>query len=528
MGISAPHPAVYHLFSIFRQINGGELRIPAFQRGYVWKENQVIDLLTSVREQFPIGSILLWNVNSKMLELATSEITTFPDVAESYPTNYILDGMQRLSSLYGVFHYTRGNDERLDVFYDLDSKKFYNSKDIDQEQLNTSIHMSIFSNPRGMLEEQVRLSNLSNGDALLEELLAIHAAFQDYMIPVVTIKSDDISRIVGIFERTNSTGTRLDTVDFMRAITWHQSFDLNKHLDAVRASLQDYTSGLEDETIIKCVGMLLNVAPTSEGLLSLRSSEPQALVSAFSDFLPRIDAVAAYLRQNFSIIGMDHVPYEGQILVLFKAIGMGVLEDDTQLDALTRWFWAVGFNESLRGKPDHYVVRALSDIQALIGGQIRGLEPRLKLTAQDFSDRRMIQGRALSSAFAAMFAANAAQSLAGSGVLDPVIYLADTSTLPFEPIFSKEELSHSGIESASARLFSNLIVRDIFDELMNGSTSPRDSVTALLEQEGGNEVLESQFISIEAARALAAGDVRNFLSLRSQRLHEKASQLVGN
>jgi uncharacterized protein with ParB-like and HNH nuclease domain len=50
---------------IINRINSGDIRIPAFQRAYVWKQNQILDLLDSIVKSYPIGSILLWNTSEK-------------------------------------------------------------------------------------------------------------------------------------------------------------------------------------------------------------------------------------------------------------------------------------------------------------------------------------------------------------------------------------------------------------------------------------------------------------------------------
>jgi uncharacterized protein with ParB-like and HNH nuclease domain len=222
MPYNSPQPSVLHVVTIFRMITTGDIRIPAFQRDFVWKERQMLELLDSVLGGFPIGSILLWAVDKPLLKIAPTETTTFPNVPEQFPTNYVLDGMQRLATLYGVFHFgSSTKDERFEVFYDLESSRF-TRHDMD-EIGECSIPLSALFVPRRLLEHQARIADMKRGDILMERLLSLQASFQDYMIPVVTIRETDVSRIVGIFERVNSTGTRLDPVDFMRAITWAEA-----------------------------------------------------------------------------------------------------------------------------------------------------------------------------------------------------------------------------------------------------------------------------------------------------------------
>ncbi|WP_210171924.1 DUF262 domain-containing protein [Methylobacterium sp. GXS13] len=512
------------MFTVFRQINGGELRIPAFQREFVWKNNQITDLLKSVRDQFPIGSVLLWHVNTKFLELARSDLTAFPDVSETLPTNYILDGMQRLSTLYGVFHHTEGKDARFDVYYDLRNKRFVHAKDLGDEPDEACIQLAALLSPRKLLDNQARIVRLSDGDALIQELLDVQAAFQEYMIPVVTIRSTDVARIVEIFERTNSTGTRLDTVDFMRAITWDRSFDLNRYLDEVRTTLTSQGYGLDDETVIKCVGLLLNVEPTAKGLLSLRGHSPDDLKLAFHRFNECFNRITYFLYENFRIENLSYVPYEGQFLVLFKAVGMKQVRTQEEFDLLASWFWAVGFNESLRGKPDHYVVRALDNWRALVRGQIRGLEPRLRLTANDFMERRMIKGRALSSAFSAMFALNDARDLTTTEVIDSTTFMSNSDPIFFHPIFDTAELRDAGFDvGSSSRLFSNLALSTVSHSIE--SRNIKREIVDLLERDG-HDTLISQFIDLDAAEDVARGNAADFLLRRSLRMRAIAEKLV--
>lgn len=524
MTISSPQPTVVHLFTIFRQINGGELRIPAFQREFVWKNNQITDLLKSVRDQFPVGSVLLWHVNSKILELARTELTAFPDVPETLPTNYILDGMQRLSTLYGVFHYTSGADERFNVYYDLRNKRFVHAKDIGDGPDEACVQLSALLSPRKLLDYQARIVVLPDGDTLIQELLEAQAAFQEYMIPVVTIRSTDVERIVEIFERTNSTGTRLDTVDFMRAITWDRSFDLNRYLDNVRVDLQSQGYSLEDETVIKCIGLLLSVEPTAKGLLSLRAQSADRLKIAFKQFGACFNRITYFLYENFCIENVSYVPYEGQFLVLFKTIGMQQATTEEEFSQLASWFWATGFNESLRGKPDHYVVRALENWRALVRGQIRGLEPRLRLTATDFLERRLIKGRALSSAFSAMFALNTTRDIHSREVIESTRFMSNPDPIYFHSIFDTGELRDAGFDvGSSPRLFSNLVL------LEQSHTMASDDIQKRLIQLiglGDRVTLSSQFIDGRAAISLLEGDINNFLLRRSFRMHAHAGNLV--
>jgi hypothetical protein len=525
MAISSPQPSVLHLVTLFRQITAGDIKIPAFQREFVWQEKQMIELLESVAEGFPIGSVLLWGVDSKMLKLAPSDGTSFPTVAEHYPAAYVLDGMQRLSTLYGAFHHgVSTRDPRFDILYDLETG-FFSHRANGEAKLDKSIPLSALFTPRQLLEHQARLGALPDGDALIEKLLLLQAAFQEYMIPVVTIRSNDIRRIVGIFEKINSTGTKLDPVDFMRAITWAEDFDLNHYIDNSSAELAELGIDVSPETIIKCVGLTLQVPPTTDGLLTLRNRSPKELMGAFRSTIDCMRRVSTFLEFQFNIRSSDFVPYEGQLLLLFKSIGMEDVVEADEEARIVRWFWATGFNESLRGKPDHYVVRAVENWRGLVRGAVRGLEPRLKLSEIELFERRLVAGGALSTTFATMHAATEARSLINGSVIEPAMYMTHSDVSWFEPVFTRPELVAGGLPHAiSARMFGNVVLVDRA-QLKKQAGSLRDSITQAA-KDAHWDVLASQFINEEAVAALEVQDVRAFMKSRVGLMHDMARVLV--
>lgn len=519
MAIGSPQPAVLHLVTLFRRITAGDIRIPAFQRDFVWKEKQMIELLQSVVEGFPIGSILLWGVDRKMLQIASSAITSFPDVNERYPTSYVLDGMQRLSTLYGVFHFGSSTDDsRFDVLFDLATDRFFHrSAEVESD---TSVPLAALFSPRRLLEHQARLSKIPSSDKLIDRLLLLQASFQEYMVPVVTISSPDIHRIVGIFERINSTGTKLDPVDFMRAITWAEDFDLNHYLEVTQADLFELGMRFSDETIIKCVGLILDIPPTTDDLLQLRSRTPAELADAFERVIDCMREVSKFVRERFCIYSSDLIPYEGQTLLLFRAIGMDHASEEEE-DLVAQWFWAAGFNESLRGKPDHYVVRAVANWRALVQGEIRGLEPRLKISPLELFDRRLVSGGALSATFAAMFAVNEACDLNTGHIVDPPSFMSSADLGSFDSVVPRPALEASGATGAiSARILGNVVLTN-----RSGYRSGYQSIrSAILRQDWRS--LKSQFVDEKVVSALEAGDYRTFVESRVQLMHTKALSLV--
>ena len=51
---------------IFQELENGNMRIPRFQRAYVWERTKIVSLLNSIYKQYPIGSFFLWDTDMRM------------------------------------------------------------------------------------------------------------------------------------------------------------------------------------------------------------------------------------------------------------------------------------------------------------------------------------------------------------------------------------------------------------------------------------------------------------------------------
>src|SRR3990172_9147046 len=93
------------LSRLVERVNGGEIKIPKFQRGFVWRRPAVLALLESILQGYPIGSLLFWRTEQKLKSERDIQDFPLPPTPDKYPTNYVLDGQQRLTTIYGVLSY---------------------------------------------------------------------------------------------------------------------------------------------------------------------------------------------------------------------------------------------------------------------------------------------------------------------------------------------------------------------------------------------------------------------------------------
>src|SRR5262245_25640562 len=88
------------IHTILDQIDLGAMALPEFQRGYVWTRNQVRDLMTSLYLRHPVGGLLVWVTKTEIAEARGNQQLTAGNV------ELILDGQQRITTLYGIIRGT--------------------------------------------------------------------------------------------------------------------------------------------------------------------------------------------------------------------------------------------------------------------------------------------------------------------------------------------------------------------------------------------------------------------------------------
>jgi uncharacterized protein with ParB-like and HNH nuclease domain len=109
MPLSEIIPSSIKIDKLLNRIEEGDIKIPAFQRGFVWNQDQVLELIDSIYNDYPIGSILLWNSLERLNSTRNIGGFLIPDREPQYPVNYVLDGQQRLSAIYATFCNDRVN-----------------------------------------------------------------------------------------------------------------------------------------------------------------------------------------------------------------------------------------------------------------------------------------------------------------------------------------------------------------------------------------------------------------------------------
>ena len=87
----------YSLTHLIEDIKHGNIALPDIQRPFVWSASKVRDLFDSMYQGYPVGTLMFWETGAEigMRQVGGGE-------AERVASKLIVDGQQRLTSLYAV------------------------------------------------------------------------------------------------------------------------------------------------------------------------------------------------------------------------------------------------------------------------------------------------------------------------------------------------------------------------------------------------------------------------------------------
>lgn len=225
MGTALFKEVNYTLSLLVEQIDIGTIGLPDIQRPFIWPNSKVRNLLDSMYKGFPIGYLLLW-ANG----FSDNHKTIGEGVKQKYPQLLIVDGQQRLTSLYTIYKglsvlRNNFNSERIFIafrptdgnFEVADAAIRKNPEYIDDISIIWSKKIDIFQ----VTDEY--LTRLKNSrEVSREEEVKIKTAIiklqglKDYPFSALELSSNiDEENVAEIFVRINSQGATLNQSDFI-------------------------------------------------------------------------------------------------------------------------------------------------------------------------------------------------------------------------------------------------------------------------------------------------------------------------
>lgn len=364
---------------ILDHIDSGHMALPEFQRGYVWNRDQVRAFFDSLYRRHPVGGLLVWVAESKTAVHRGDGLLTAGVV------KLLLDGQQRITSLYGVVRgrtpkFFDGNARAFtDLRLNLETEKFafYQPVKMKDNPLWIDVSELMKKGAEGLGEFVSRLSQdpalapkVGTYVSRLARLLAITEI--DLNVEEVTGSDKTIDVVVDIFNRVNSGGTKLSKGDLALAkicADWPEARDTMKAKLAEWAKA-DYSFSLD--WLLRSVNTIL----TGEAKFQfLHDKNAEEIQHALSHANSQIDKCLNLIGGR---LGLDHdrvffSRFAVPVMVRYLDQRNGTLSEQER-DKLLFWFIEAGMWGRFSGSTESYIDQDLEAISGDDGGLDKLLE----------------------------------------------------------------------------------------------------------------------------------------------------------
>lgn len=376
----------------------GKIQLPDFQRGWIWDDNRIKGILASVAKSFPIGAIMLLETGNENVRFKAKPVEGVKLDLEVKPELLILDGQQRLTSLYETIINNEIVSTRNDKKYKI--KRWYYIDMVKAMDGNYDLEEAIISiNEKKQISEdfgrhivldlsrrEFEFKNLMYPACMLDvndynvwrsefneywqynrekikfwdefEKKVIHN-FNGYELPVIIMKKENPKEAVcQVFEKVNTGGVALTVFELLTATFAADDFDLKQDWQEIKEEIRNYNllSNVSNTDIMQAITLLLTYdnrisfekANTSTEELPVVSCKRKDVLNlSLQDYKKFKDPIVQGFIKVSKILSENHIytardlPYNTQLIPM-SAILAVLGERINNLGykkKVMQWFW---------------------------------------------------------------------------------------------------------------------------------------------------------------------------------------------
>lgn len=387
------------LKDLLSEIDSRTTVLPDFQRDFVWDPSATQELIVSISCNYPAGSLLRVRDNNRVF--AAREFEGAPKLDGHTHTFLVLDGQQRLTSLYQAFYGVGEHRYYLDISkllsgLDFDEAIFHvrsgtkwvkEHEEFGAQEKDLIIPLSILKSGSGGFLEWI--FNYTNRLADAEKVPMQKAlkkisdtwfkVIDDYQFPVVTLSQDvKPDALCTIFETLNRTGVKLSVFELLTARFWPQNINLRKLWDEATAKypiIEEYE--IDPYYFLQAISLASRQAPSCK-----RKDVLDLTAADINDWWDRVvEGVVTglkILRDDCKVVSAKWLPYQTMIAplaaVLAKVEPTKTPEFGGRREQLKRWFWCSVFGQQYESAPNSKSAKDVTELVIWLKG---GAEPEI-------------------------------------------------------------------------------------------------------------------------------------------------------
>ncbi|MBD1937728.1 DUF262 domain-containing protein [Microcoleus sp. FACHB-68] len=369
---------------LINDLERGRIRIPSFQRGFVWEPSRVCYFIDSIYKGFPFGSVLIWRTKTPLKTERNLGPYKLHSNDPEYPIDYVLDGQQRITSIFGIFQnsLTAEDGEKTDwtnLFFEFNSKEsvpFQYLEDYKNYDATKFFPLKDLFNPDYLLQFLAENSNRDSAIQRGKQIQDLYNKFNDAKIPVQLFKSEERKYVATVFERINRQGIELDTFQLLSVWNWSEDFDLQEKFRELAEKLEPFGfKQVGSDLLLKCCSAVVMNSADPEDFLELPGS---AVREKFDEIHTGIFRAIDFLKDELNVFSLKLLPMENILAVLSSFFASSQKQPPPvpheQNQAIKRWFWRACFSQRYARGGAKSTDVDLAEVQNLKAGKPHKLE----------------------------------------------------------------------------------------------------------------------------------------------------------
>jgi hypothetical protein len=541
------------LKELLAEIHNRTAALPDFQRDFVWEPGATQELIVSIANNYPAGSIL--RVRDAKRVFAAREFEGAPPLGSAKHTFLVLDGQQRLTSLYQAFY---GVGEHR---YFLELNKLIDGADFEEGIIHARATTK-WTRAREEFEVQARelllpLSTLIGGTGtflqwiikvtnpkpaaertrMLDALTRLNELWiktiDEYQFPVVTLSDKtEPDALCTIFETLNRTGVKLSVFELLTARFWPQNIKLR---DLWEKALCDHPViadfDVDPYYILQGIALAGRKAPSCKrsDVLNLTASD---IIDWWNKVVHGLATGLEILRDDCKVMLPKWIPYQTMIpplaAVLARAGSPKTAQAGVHREKLKRWFWCAVFGQAYESAPNS---KSAKDVVEMVPW-LAGGDPPDTVTSFRFDPRSLRdvtpRQRSIYRGAICLILSNSARDFHTQAIITGKIMAQEG--IDDHHVFPAAYLERRGVVPARAR--DCVVNRTLIDRTTNQMISdraPSDYLAEIRRMPGFpfDSVLTSHSLPAGADSPLLCDEYDAFLTWRQEKLWQQIQSVTG-
>jgi hypothetical protein len=369
-----PKPSSTTFQTLLTDILKGAIKIPQFQREFVWERARSAKLLDSILKGYPLGTFILWKTKERLRAVRNIGNISLPPPPEDDYVFQVLDGQQRITSLFAALEGVTlsSNNDFSTICVDLDVNPDGDDQIVFDTPQNPGVPEGHVTIAFKTLRTQSILAMLDAGYTKdqLHRLEEYKRRLETYQFPTVEITGAPIAVATEIFTRLNVGGKSLSVFEIMVAKTWDdkQKFDLSEKVESLNKELTSVGFGNIDPTVMmQTVAALAVESIKSHDILAMKK---QVFIDTWPLAVTALHASIDFCRSHLGIPVRELLPYVSLLIPLAYYFHVEKIDPAGEPKRrIVDLFFRIGISERYSSALETKVAQDLKAVRKIIKGE---------------------------------------------------------------------------------------------------------------------------------------------------------------